>query len=128
MLKHKSDLMLPWGADIDILAIKPDPGPRPLIGRIQAGDDAQQRRLARARRPKQRHQFALANVQAHVLQGIESAETPADMLQTDVHPSLPAVRMRFNRHSKMFLAPIVARANSASSDATANAPTKLYSL
>jgi hypothetical protein len=42
------------------------------VGRFQAGDDAQQRGLAAARRAQQRDQFAGVDVQVDVLQRVEA--------------------------------------------------------
>ena len=44
------------------------------FGNLEAGDDAQQRRLARAGRPEQRHQLAGADVEADPAQGRRGAE------------------------------------------------------
>jgi hypothetical protein len=50
----------------------------PLIGRLEARDDAQQRGLAAARRPEQRDQRARRHVQIDVFDGREFAELLAD--------------------------------------------------
>ena len=41
---------------------------RPDIGHFQPGDQVYQRRLTRARKPKDRHEFALGHVQRDVFQ------------------------------------------------------------
>ena len=52
---------------------------RAAVGPFQAGDDPQQRRLARARRPQQRQQRAGGNFQADVVERLKVAEAFADV-------------------------------------------------
>ena len=62
----------------------------PLLRRLQAADDAQQRRLARARRPEQRHQLSRLHRQIDVVQRQVRAEAMRDALNLDAHASTPA--------------------------------------
>ena len=49
------------------------------------GDDAQQRRLARAGRTEQRQQRAVRHLEADVVEGDEVAEALGDVLDIDAH-------------------------------------------
>jgi phenol 2-monooxygenase len=83
-----------------VLAAKED---LPRVGAFQPGDDAQQRGFAAARRPQQRHQFAAADVQADVAQGLEVAELLADVLNVDAHGCFGCVSA--SGHEAGFFAP-----------------------
>ena len=81
MLEHEADLALAHGLRGRVLAVEED---RALIGGLQAGDDAQQRGLARARRAEQRDQLAGGHVEAHVVERDEAAERLAQMSRTSM--------------------------------------------
>ena len=55
------------------------------VGLLQPGDDAQQRGLARAGRPQQRHQRAGRNVQRDVVADHGGAEALVQMIDQDAH-------------------------------------------
>ena len=50
----------------------------PLRGRLESADDAQRRRLAAARRPKQRNEFLLADVKVDILQNLHAVKLLRD--------------------------------------------------
>ncbi len=58
------------------------------VGELESGDDAQQRRLARARRPEQRDQLAFLHLEVHRAQRGEGAETLGDAACFDAHALL----------------------------------------
>src|SRR5882672_4996794 len=103
------------------------------IGRGQASDDAQQRGLAAAARTEQRHQLALADLERDPVQGDEAAEALAEVAKPDAHgftqgpadSATDPARGRATRHSTAVFS---ASVTSASSEATAKAAAKLYSL
>src|SRR3569623_938191 len=105
-------------------------GDSAAVGQRLAGDYAQLRGLAAARRPQQRHQFAGGNVEDDVVEGIELPEAlfdVADFDALDVH-QWAARRSRRVCHSIIVFKNRVPRASSASSEAPAKAATKMYSL
>ena len=55
------------------------------VGRLEPRDDAQERRLARAGRTKQGHEFTVVDRQADVVQRSEAAEGLADVLNFEMH-------------------------------------------
>jgi hypothetical protein len=62
---------------------------RAALGKLQAGDDPQQRRLARAGRPEQRDQLSCLHLEAHVLERRELAKRLRDIADLDAHPTVP---------------------------------------
>jgi hypothetical protein len=80
-----------------VLAVDQD---RAVAGRLEAGDHAQQRRLAAARRPEQGEELAGANVEAHIVDRDDGrAEALGDFLNGDdgiaavhVHMITPCLR------------------------------------
>ena len=70
----------PLAARGDRAAADPD---RPGVGALEARDHAQQRRLARAARPEQRHELAAADPQAGAVDRPQGAEGPAQALGFD---------------------------------------------
>jgi hypothetical protein len=118
----------------DVLAVEQD-GPAARVGLLEAGDDAQQRGLARARGPQQRDQAAGGHREAHLLQRAVAAEAEAlaDVAHLDAHagafPERAAARSAWATfHSTRFLSSSVSSASSASSEATAKAAENWYSL
>ena len=87
MLEDEPDVALAHRLVGRVLAVEVD---RALIGRLQAGDDAEQRRLARAGGPEQRHQLAAGHVQAHVVERDEAAEGLAQIADLDAHAVIPS--------------------------------------
>ncbi len=114
MLEDESHLALAGGGVGGVLVVEADGA---AVGNFEAGDDAQQRGLSRTRWPEQRHQFALLDAQADILQRFERAVGLADVADFDAHfaPSLVF-------HSRNFLSVRVITAITLSRDATANAP------
>jgi hypothetical protein len=129
MLEHEADPALARAALRGAPAFETDIAG---IGELEAGDDAQQRRLARARGAEQGHQLAVADTEIDAVEGHVVAETLGQALDLDTHGA-PLLRARAGSPSRSFhsmnaLATSVTKARPASSDATANAATKLYSL
>src|SRR5882762_465639 len=134
VLEAEAHLALAGSASRGLLAVDED---FTGIGRGQATDDAQQRGLPAAARTEQRHQLALADLERDPVQGDEAAEALADVAKPDAHgftqwgPADSATDpacCRATRHSTAVLSASVTSASSASSEATANAAAKLYSL
>src|SRR5262249_27340248 len=118
------------------------------VGGLQAGDDAQQRRLPRARRAQERQQTASRRLDAYMLEGDERAEALRDSLDGDAHDcpltrscSVPVPDLgskprtgtgrrtgaNRSRLSRAAFATSVTNARSVSTDAAAKAPGVLYS-
>ena len=55
----------------------------PALGRDVAGDDVEQRRLARAVRPEDGAPLAVRDVEVDVAHGVEAAVAPADPPQAE---------------------------------------------
>src|SRR5689334_24023414 len=89
-----------------------------VIGRLEAGDDPQQRGLAGSGRPEQADQLAMLDPQADGVERDMLAEAAAHVLDFDAHTDriLQASRLR---------APSETRASPVSTDAIANAAAKL---
>ena len=103
---------------------------RPRVGRLEAGDDAQQRGLARARGPEQRDQLAGVDPQIDLVDRGEGAEAPADVANFDGHDGLVPGRgydSRRRQATRLF-STSVTTASSVSTEATANAAANSYSL
>ena len=62
------------------------------IGRLDAGDDPQQRRLARAAGAKQRNEFAQLNLEVNAVQRLERAVGLGDLTNFNAHLALPLGR------------------------------------
>ena len=93
MLEHEADMALAGAARERILAVEGDlAGIRP----VEAGDDPQQRGLAGARRPEQRQQLAVADLQIDIVERGELAEFLDDVFD-------------FNRHLEFVLRPDAVR-------------------
>jgi hypothetical protein len=123
VLEHEADLALAHMGVGGVLAIQQH---TPCVGLLQAGNDAQQRRLAAARGAEQRHQLTGGKVQRHIAQGGEVAEALVDVLDLDSHHA--SLVDWLARHSMNCLITSVTSASSASSDATAKAAANWYSL
>ena len=129
VLEDEADLALARRHICDVLPMKQDP-PAAGIRIFEPRNDAQERGLAGARRTQQRHQLATRHVQADASKRGEPAEGLADVVGLDAH--MPDHGMAASAwwcfHSMKVFRPSVTRASNASSDATAKAATKLYSL
>ena len=62
---------------------------RPLILSLKPGDDVQQRRLAAARRPDDRDQFAVVDVEAHAIDDRQRALVRHEAFADAVDDNLP---------------------------------------
>ena len=82
VLKHEPDAALARLPVRRVLAVEQHAA---LVGRFEPGNDAQQRRLAAARRAEQRHELARAHLEADVAQGREAAERLADVPDVYAH-------------------------------------------
>jgi hypothetical protein len=65
---------------------------------LQACDDAQQRRLAAARRAQKTDEFAGGNVERHVLQRGKLAEHLGDALDAQIGVAWPPLLVAYSRH------------------------------
>ena len=108
-----------------------------LVGPLQSGQDSQQGRLAATGGPEERNEFSRLCMQAHVIQDGEVAESFGDMIDLDTHDGLPGCVLHTGScadrdeavfRSIMVFAMSVTMANKVRSEATAKAPTALYSL
>ncbi|MNT13424.1 hypothetical protein D3C72_1483940 [compost metagenome] len=136
VLEHKAHLAL---AHMLVRGIAPGQHDLARIGALQAGDDAQQRGLAAAGRPQQRGQLAFVEIERDVVQRDKVAKALLYVLDLDAHDACPcklasgrsgaasSVSLRA-RNSTSVLMPSVTSASSVSSEATAKAAAKLYSL
>ncbi|KAF0120033.1 MAG: phenol hydroxylase [Methylocystaceae bacterium] len=88
VLKHHADMAVLHGEIGRVLAVEEDPA---TIGRIEARDHPQQRRLAGARGSKQRDEFARLNVKANVAQGRKGAEILLDSLDANGSSALTSL-------------------------------------
>jgi hypothetical protein len=120
MLKDETDIALGHGERQRVLAIEPH---RAAIRPFQAGDDAEQRGLARTRRTEQRDQLARSDLEIHIVERLVGAKELGDVLDVDIH-----VRSSASRCSRIDLRMSVISARNASSDATANEAENWYSL
>ena len=130
MLKHEADAAIARVDRRHVLAIEQDGA---MIGAVEAGDDAQQGRLAAARWAEQCHQLAARDLETDRVQGVKADEMFAHALNADAHAMLSfkvsAVRCAAcARASTKVFSSKVTKANSISIDAQAKAATKLYSL
>src|ERR1700719_573761 len=89
MLKHEPDLAL---ADADRAGVLAMEQHLAGIGRLQARDYPQQRRLARSRKPKQRNQLTGFDMQVDIVNRNEVAELLADVLELDTHAATLTAR------------------------------------
>ena len=108
MLEHESDMALAGAAGERVFAVERNlAGIRP----VEPGDDPQQRGLARARRPEQRQQFAVGDLQIDAVERGERAELLHDILDFNRHAECcPSSRCR----SRMVFATSVISASIAS--------------
>ena len=89
MLEDETDLALAHADGARVLAVE-----QHLAGvrRLQPGDDAQQRGLARARQTQQRDQLAGLDVQVDIVERNEVAEPLADVFELDAHAATLTAR------------------------------------
>src|SRR3989442_9958575 len=104
------------------------------VGDLQAGDDAEQRRLPRAGGAEERQQRAARHLEAHLVESDERPEGLRHALDRDAHASPRWVRSRAASarsrrvfHSSAVFTNSVTSASMASTDDSAKAPGRLYS-
>ena len=85
MLEDEADVPLPHGLFGDVLGVVVD---RPRVRDFEAGDDPQERGLARSRGPEQGHERAPGRFDGHVVEGREGAEPLADIPGDDTHRTI----------------------------------------
>ena len=71
---------------------------RAAVGLLQPRDDAQQRGLARARRPQQRHQFARRDVEVQVVAHGDRAEALGQVADFNAHSTLQTLARKRPSH------------------------------
>ena len=130
MLEHETDLAVAHVGGGGVLLVEKHLA---VIRRLQTGDDPQQGGFAAAGWPQQAHQFAGWKIQRDVVEGDEGAKPFGDVLHANAHAdtpwdSWPTFSGCRPRHSTRDLTTKVSNASNASSEATANAAAKLYSL
>src|SRR5688572_12302353 len=121
VLKHEADAALTNLPAGRILAVEEHAA---AIGRLEPRHDAQQRRLAAARRPEQRDELARAHLEAHVVERREAAEGLRDVADINTHQcgnSPTGCSDRRVRYSTSVFNASVTSARKARIDATANA-------
>ena len=89
----------------------------PLIGLLQAGDDAQQRRLAAAAGSEQRRQGAVADADVDVFERGEGAKPLGDLLDLDRHQTI-AFAARVRRVNRFIASSVPSASSASTSDAT----------
>src|SRR6267378_214919 len=108
-----------------------------LVGPLQSGQDSQQGSLSATGGAEERNEFSRLCMQAHVIEDGEGAKSFGDMIDLDTHDGLPGCVLHAgscaDRDEAVFRSIIVfamsvTMANKVRSEATANAPTALYSL
>src|SRR5438093_7098737 len=104
------------------------------VGDLEAGDDAEQRRLPRAGGAEERQQRAARHLEAHLVESDERPEGLRHALDRDAHASprwvcsrVASARSRRVFHSSAVFANSVTSASMASTDDSAKAPGRLYS-
>src|SRR4051812_15543159 len=101
MLKHETDAALADSGVGGILAMKENLS---AIGGFKAGDDAQQRGFARARRAQQRHQLPAGNFEAHVIDGNEITECARHVADLYAHALPLSILSRASHSTSVFAA------------------------
>ena len=84
MLEHEADAALLRDDVRDVAVADQDAAG---VGRLEAGDDAQERRLAAAARAEQRGQRAVRDLDADIVERREVAEALRDVPRLDGHAS-----------------------------------------
>ncbi len=133
MLEDEADAALAHGDVGRVLIAEQDAA---AIGVFEAGDHAQDGRLARARRSEKRDQFAADNLERDAADGAEGVEGLFDLVEDDLHRTgstagtagvtrLGRAARPAPRRSSQTFARMVTTASSARMEAAANAPTVL---
>ena len=113
VLEHEADAAILGTRPGDVPVRDPDDA---LVGRLQAGDDPQQRRLARAARTEQRGQRALGNLERDVFERDEVPEPLGDAFYVDPH------------RASFVLEPNIVISSSTAIESTANSVAAAYTL
>src|SRR5262245_51247623 len=109
----------------------------PLVGPFQSCQDSEQGGLAATGGAEERDEFSCLYVKTHVIQNGERAESFGDVIDLNAQDELPGCGFQsglcIDREGADFRSMIVftmsvTMANKVRSEATANAPTALYSL
>ena len=130
VLENEACLALVGGEAGDIAAMEENV-PIAGIGEFQAGNDTEQRRLARAAWPKEGDEFALADVEGYLAQGGMEAESFGNVLYGNAHGAIVDEEARSScsaRHSARVLRMRVIMAKRPRTEATAKADANWYSL
>jgi hypothetical protein len=86
VLEDEADLALADVPGAGVLALKKDSA---RAREVEAGDDAKERRFARAGRPQQRHQLARLDPKIDTGERLEAIEPLAQIGDLDAHPLTP---------------------------------------
>ena len=121
MLEHEPHPALAGGDIRHVLPVEENPAAAG-IGEFEARDDPQERGLPGSGRAEKGHELALRDIQVDAVERRVGPEFLPDPVRLDAH-GVPVCL-----HSTIDLSTSVARARSARRDATAKAPTMLYSL
>ncbi len=127
VLKNEAGVAL-VGAELgDIRAVE-EHAAGAVVGKFEAGDRAQERRLSRAAGPEQRDEFAGLDLQAHVVERGIARIFLGDVADFDAHRGrvtsvarAASASCRSARHSAKVFRISVSSASTESTDATANA-------
>jgi hypothetical protein len=90
-LEDEADIALLDRQAERIFSAEQDPA---LAREVEAAEDAEQRRLAGARRAEQRDKLAGGDLQRDAMQRSGIAEAPRDILDSDVHLLTPSTGQR----------------------------------
>ena len=131
MLKDETDVAITDARVGDVLVLVEHGA---AVGDLETGDDAQERRLAGARRAEEGEQRAARDLDAQMVECDEVAEALGHVFDTDAHACPPSEASRAAAarslrvfHSSALFTSNVTTASDASTEATANAPGMLYS-
>src|SRR5688572_2191399 len=87
MLKHEANPPLGGLPPRDVLAVKQDRSVWAFVGRFEARDDSQKRRLARAGGSQQRDELAVIDLEANVVERDVAAKHFGDVFNVNAHGS-----------------------------------------
>src|SRR5262249_12525226 len=119
-LEHHPHVALVGSDAGDVLALDEDPA---RVRPVEAGDEAQRRRLAAARRSEQRQELALAELDVDALERLEAAELTVKILEVEVRHLAPAItalrapRLRPTRSSDNIAAQVMRKLSNVSAPA-----------
>ena len=102
MLEDKAGVALAHVLSREILAVEQDAA---VIWKVEPGENAQQRRLARAGWPKQCEEFAVVHRQAHIVERAERAERFGQFFKNEGHLCFSGISMPARRREGIAEAP-----------------------